>query len=30
LIAIRVRQGLLVIKHRAGIAHLEPAFKEVK
>jgi len=23
-------QGLLVIEHRAEIAHVEPAFKEVK
>jgi hypothetical protein len=23
-------QGLLVIKHRAEIAHVEPAFKEVR
>jgi hypothetical protein len=30
LIACRIGQGLLVVKHRAEIAHVEPAFKEVK
>ena len=30
LIARRMGQGLLMVKHRAEIAHVKPAFKEVK
>jgi hypothetical protein len=30
LIALRMGQGLLVVEHRAKIAHVKPAFKEVK
>jgi hypothetical protein len=30
LITCRMGQGLLVIEHRAEIAHIKPAFMEVK